>query len=298
VRRSLGAARSSWGCAVRVRLVAQLLADGRDGRLALGRTARGPGWRKPNAVSWRALATRQEASTPARHGRLLDGWDECLGSWVSFVYEKTGNAVFLNHHVFVTSGYHVLHLDVFVAGNEEEMRAVATDALVVAKRQQEPVEAVPACALTHELVGSLVTERPCATDRSGDADDVLVERPKQALVLGETLLVGFTHATEASGKTPGWIEAAPGVCGLPTVGEDVAMGSEAVTVRMRNGETVVLSRTQTETTIERLTDDDSHIGSVPIAAQLQAELDLPWYGRHHTIEVTATEESALRRALD
>jgi len=77
------------------------------------------------------------------------------------------------------------------------------------------------------------------------------------------------------------------------------MGSEAAaTVRMRNGETVVLSRTQTETTIERLTDDDSHIGSVPIAAQLQAELDLPWYGRHRTIEVTATEESALRRVLD
>jgi hypothetical protein len=76
------------------------------------------------------------------------------------------------------------------------------------------------------------------------------------------------------------------------------VGSEAVTVRMRNGEIVVLSRTQTETTIERLTEDNSHIGSVPIATQLQAELDLPWYGRHRTIEVTKTEESALLRALD
>jgi hypothetical protein len=67
---------------------------------------------------------------------------------------------------------------------------------------------------------------------------------------------------------------------------------------MRDGETVVLSRAQTETTIERLSKRNSHIGSVPIAVQLQAELDLPWYGRRRTIEVTATEESALRSVLD
>jgi hypothetical protein len=77
------------------------------------------------------------------------------------------------------------------------------------------------------------------------------------------------------------------------------MVSEAeVTVRMRDGETVLLSRAEAETTIKRLHERTSQIGSVPIAAQLQAELDRPWHARHRTIEVTSTEESALRRVLD
>jgi hypothetical protein len=95
----------------------------------------------------------------------------------------------------------LLGLDVFVSGHEEEMCAGAADALVVAKYQQEPLKTVFARALAHELVGNLATERACATDRSRDADDVLIERPKQVLVLGEALFVGFTHTTKASRKT-------------------------------------------------------------------------------------------------
>jgi hypothetical protein len=67
------------------------------------------------------------------------------------------------------------------------------------------------------------------------------------------------------------------------VGEDLEMGSEAaVTVRMRNGETVVLSRTQTEPTIERLSEDNSDIGSVPIAdpASSRARPSVVWTTPH------------------
>jgi hypothetical protein len=71
-----------------------------------------------------------------------------------------------------------------------------------------------------------------------------------------------------------------------------------LTVRMRNGTTVVLSRAQAEALIERLTDNSSYIGSLPMAAQLRAELDVSRRGRQRTIEVTTFEESALRRVLE
>lgn len=77
------------------------------------------------------------------------------------------------------------------------------------------------------------------------------------------------------------------------------MGSESeLTVRMRNGQTVMLSRAQAEELIERLTENSSYFGSLPMAAQLRAELDIPWQGRQRTIEATTFEESALRRVLD
>jgi hypothetical protein len=75
-------------------------------------------------------------------------------------------------------GNHLLDLDVLMARLEKEMRAVGTDLLVLAKGQQEPLEATAGCALTDELVRSLPTECP------GDADDILIECPEQDLVLG------------------------------------------------------------------------------------------------------------------
>jgi hypothetical protein len=103
------------------------------------------------------------------------------------VRDKTGDAVLLDDHEIAPVRDHLLDLDVLVTGSEEEVGAVCSDALVLLEGQREPLEAPARRALADEL------ERRVTTERGGDAQDVLVERPKGGLVLGQAFLAGFAH---------------------------------------------------------------------------------------------------------
>ena len=116
------------------------------------------------------------------------------GARVFFQGDEPRNSVLLNDNIGIVDGDHPLDLDVLMTARDEKMRPVAANGLILAKRQQKPFEAAARRALTDELV------RRRGPERAGEPNDVLVEGPKEHLILGKPLLAFFAHPVQRTAR--------------------------------------------------------------------------------------------------
>src|SRR3954469_6374964 len=91
-----------------------------------------------------------------------------LAPWILGVCQETGHAVLLYDDVSLVHGNDLLHFDVLVSRDEQEVGAIPSDAFVLLECEGEPLEASAGSALTDEFI------RRIAAERGRDPDDVLV----------------------------------------------------------------------------------------------------------------------------
>jgi hypothetical protein len=114
-----------------------------------------------------------------------------LGARIVFFGDEAGNPVLLNDDVLSVVSDHLLDLDVLVTIRDQEVSAVLPNPFVLRQGQRQALEAAAGRTFTDEL------ERLAASELARKTADVLIERPEQRFVLGETLLAVFIHDRQA-----------------------------------------------------------------------------------------------------